>query len=422
MKTKFFTILWIVAMAFFMAACNSDGDETIALEYGNPQKMLVGIWTDGKCYRIVDEEVKEEVDNPDAWLVDPLEFYDDGTYTTGDGKTYKWYFNESTEDYPYTGDIVLNGYTYSIVSMGNGKLVIERPIGGYTYRWEFGKSSTPEDEGGEDNGGGNDWTIEGLGNTSDKNPYKPVSSKLVSKITREMTYTKDKTTSKVVYLFKYDKKSRIIEYTIQSYNTTTNSVAESETYNFTYDNTNVYLYCNGKILNKGVIGSNGYLTTLYDGNSTKVSGTFRYTDYGDYGYKATYIASGTNNWSPEYKKWSKGLTSNGLGDAFDYSADFPNIVGSVDFNGLFYTSYQWEWFMHLDKPQVIWGLFDFCGSRSRTIARSCQRGNYWKDECTGRQFIDTSVDYSDWAISQFQITRTAINDPFIADYTIEYQK
>lgn len=427
MNTKLFTILWLALAALLMVACNPDGDETIALEYGKPEKMVVGTWGEGKYYRVDDEGYKEEVNNPDHWLTEPLVFNEDGTYITGDGKTYNWSFVTDSDGSPYTDEVKLNGYYYDIISMGDGRWILSREINGYTYYWEFGKTSSPEKEDNDEEGGG---SIEGLGDISDKNPYKPVAGKLVSKITLERVFSKDNTKNKFVYLFKYDKRSRIIEYTVQTYNTITNIIVNSVKYNFIYDNSNVYLYCDGKILNKGTIGSNGYLATLYDGNSSKKVGSFTYTADSKGIYKVTYIESGSSNWSPTYysydstapgnnKQW-RDMISNGMGDKFTYGGEVPNLANSVDFNGLFYTSYQWEWFMHLDKSEVIWGLFDFCGSRSSTVASSCQRGSYWTDSCESIRFVDTSLDYNDWTLSYFSIGRTALNSPFKATYNIEY--
>ena len=59
-------------------------------------------------------------------------------------------------------------------------------------------------------------------------------------------------------------KSRIIEYTIDNYDAISNMVTESNKFNFTYDDSKVYLYYNEELMNTGVVGHNGFLDYLYE--------------------------------------------------------------------------------------------------------------------------------------------------------------
>lgn len=73
----------------------------------------------------------------------------------------------------------------------------------------------------------------------------------MSKITLTRVYPD--VTNKFVYLFEYDKKSRIIDYTVQTYNTITNTVTREEKFNFIYDDDKVRLYHDGELMNTAVM-------------------------------------------------------------------------------------------------------------------------------------------------------------------------
>ena len=115
-QNKFFTALAAVIMSLFaLTGCNSDGDETISLEYGSVKKMIVGQWVvtggsaSGGSSRV-------------------LTFTDDGYYTdSSDGgtKRHPWRLSgSSSDDEPYYGGIYLDGQYYDITSMSDGNWVL----------------------------------------------------------------------------------------------------------------------------------------------------------------------------------------------------------------------------------------------------------------------------------------------------------
>ena len=92
----------LMAAMLCMTACNKDGDETIALEFGNVKKMIVGKWK---------VEGSGEV----------FTFTDDGYYNkSSDGGTrkYTWRLDSDYSSGPYFGGIYLDGTHYDIESMG----------------------------------------------------------------------------------------------------------------------------------------------------------------------------------------------------------------------------------------------------------------------------------------------------------------
>ena len=137
------------------------------------------------------------------------------------------------------------------------------------------------------------------------------------------------------------------------------------------------------------------------------------------------MQSGNQTWNPIYEYNSYTHTYTNMispqegGDYFGYERDADNNV-SVDINGLVSTHYQWEWFMHLDYADIIWGLFDFCGKRSERIASTIDREPYWTDQMTNFRIVAPGS--GKYIPATIQMTRTGLNNPFVADYTIEYVK
>ena len=254
---KLYISLFIFTLV--MSGCISDGDETYVLEEPGIEasKMIIGGWRKSNV-KVLDEdgnEVHNSAIEGSLEEIPDITFDEEGnytiTYTDGKTETGKWNISDD-EEYLY-----LDGTNWEIYSFGEDKLVIIYEYfykGKYYYiMYIFDRTSSPApEEGGEDGG------MPGLGDVSDNNPYKPWGKNLVSKITLTRRYTDDNTVSKTVYLFQYDKKSRIIEYTEQSYNTLNNTVTKTNKFNFTYDDSKVYLYYNGELMNYGVIGANGY--------------------------------------------------------------------------------------------------------------------------------------------------------------------
>lgn len=411
---KSYVFLFIFALT--ISSCISDGDETYVLEEPEIEasKMIIGGWNKSSV-KILDEDGNEVHNNAlesELEEMPDIAFEDNGNYTItypdGETETGKWNISDD-EGYLY-----LNDTAWEIYSFGENKLVIVYEYlykGKYYYvMYIFDKTSSPSQE---EEGGKNE--IPGLGDTSDNNPYKPWGKNLVSKITLTRRYTDDNTVNKVVYSFQYDRKSRIIEYTVESYNTLNNTVANTDKFNFRYDDSKVYLYYNGELMNYGVIDANGYLSTLYEGNSTTANSTFRYDSDG----YVTYLKTDTQEWEPVYDDYYGMISPDAGGDKLSYGIDLFNVA-SVDLNGLVTTCYQWEWFMHYDYSGVVFGLFDFYGKRSERMVQEVRRGNYWTDSFTGGDGIDFSEPFYGILPTMLEYTRTGLNDSFVATYEIEY--
>ena len=97
--------LMLMLMSLTVTSCNSDGDETIALEYGNPRKMIVGEWIVGTGTRV--------------WV-----FTDDGYYTDsqdGGKARHTWRLeSNASDDTPYYSGIYLDGTLYDILLLSDG--------------------------------------------------------------------------------------------------------------------------------------------------------------------------------------------------------------------------------------------------------------------------------------------------------------
>lgn len=136
-----------------------------------------------------------------------------------------------------------------------------------------------------------------------------------------------------------------------------------KTYTFTYEDVKVYLWLDGKIVNTGFVGSNGYLTTMWNGNdATKGVSTFTYNSNKNLG-KLEYKSSTAQSWMPVYSDGN--LTSLYSDGSHNFTYTSSGNTFSVDLDGFISAVYQWEWFMH--DAEVIWGLFDFYGKRSQKL-------------------------------------------------------
>ena len=395
-----------------MPGCISDREETYVLE--DPEltasKMIVGGWKQS-AIKAVDEDVND-VPLSEAGVTSPeetpdVEFDDEGNYTVTypDGTTSTGTWNISSDEMYLT----IGGESWQIYSFGENKLVLMREVyynGKYyyiMYIYERTSSPKPEAEPGDD---------VKIGGTNDNNPYKPYGKNLISKITENLRFT-DGQSTRTVHTFQYDGKSRIAEYEVQK--TNVRGVTETSTFRFVYDEEKVHLYMNDEMINNGTIGTNGYLSTLYKENGSTANSTFTYNSVG----QLTRLVCGTQSWSPSYDYEGNMTSPDSGGDILNYSYDIFNNY-SVDLNGLFSSCYQWEWLMHFDYSGVVFGLFDFYGQRGNRIAWKCQRGSYWTDtitDWTGGMNADPD---SPNRLTDVEITRTAINNPFTADYKIEY--
>lgn len=328
--------LAIMLCLFAISSCISDGDETVVLETGNVQarKMLLGEWK-LSSKTVVDEDGIEQ-SKEDISEEPNLEFTEDGncklTYPNGNSVNQKW---------DLSGDfysIFISDIRYEIYTLGKNILVLVINYEDYYLKFVYYKLSSPEQNDGEEGE---------IGGTDDNNPYKPYSARF--KVTKIVVDDKD------TYTFEYDGKGRIMRYK-----------TPSKTYTFTYDDTKAYLWLNGKIVNTGFVGSNGYLTKMWNGTSESGGvSTFVYiTDmdyYMNYLNRVEYKGTGAiQYWKPAYSDGNMTFLYNDGSHNFTYTSSDNNF--SVDLNGFISAMYQWEWFMH--DAEVIWGLFDFYGVRS----------------------------------------------------------
>lgn len=410
---KLCTLLLLCVTMMF--SCISEGEETYVLEEPTLKatQMIIGGWKYSDV-KVLDEEGNEVTnlgtDNIDQDIPN-IEFDNEGNYTIThpNGETDKgvWSISDD-ESHLHIGDT-----DWEIYSFGENRLVLIYEYyyeGKYYYiMYIFDRTFSPADTPETDEG-----SMPGLGDISDNNPYKPTEKNLISKITlNRSSSTGD---SKVIHTFQYDKKSRIIEYVVQSTNSKGSS--ETNTFNFIYDNSKVYLYMNGEMLNNGTIGANGYLSNLYKTNTSNINSTFTYNTKGQ--LTKLNVEGSSSNWSPSYDNEGNMTSPQPNGDQLKYNYDIFNKY-SVDLNGLFTSCYQWEWFMHLDYSGVVFGLFDFYGQRGNRVAYSCQRGNYWIDgikDFTGGWSANPN-DTSD-RLTYVVIERSGLNNSFVARYEIEY--
>lgn len=409
--------LMLLAASATLCACISDGDETIVLEesQATASQLILGGW-ELAGYEVTDENgnpVNEPGIESQVPAMPSFDFQDDDIclITPPNEAVTEGKYNISNDG----STLWVEGYgEWEIYSLGKNKLVLIRDIiykgQTYTVTYTLVRNAPGANDPNEGLGGG-------IGNVDDNNPYQPWGRNLVSKITLTRHYTSDNDIDKIVYNFQYDVKSRIIEYTVQKYDALSNLVTSTDKFNFTYDDGKVYLYYNDKLMNTGVIGHNGYLNYLYEGDASEANSLFNYdTD----GY-VTYLNTDGTEWTPTYaNSWNDGknlISPTMGGDKLSYNSDALNNL-SVDFNGLTTSCYQWEWFMHYDYSGIVLGLFDFYGKRSHLVASKVVRSSYWIDEMT--DWETTKSDTGDYIITFYQITRTSANNPFIATYEIEY--
>lgn len=162
MKRKYNTITMLFALLAMLclAGCNSDGDETIALEYGSPKKMIVGQWKLGEIYRYVNGTRSPGTSygnwRPGVLLI----FYSDGYYTDSSdgGRTrHRWTLgNDYREGEPYYGGITLDDEDFGIDYLGPEHWVLIPGGGGYDDddhhegHWILGWDKDDDDDDGGD--------------------------------------------------------------------------------------------------------------------------------------------------------------------------------------------------------------------------------------------------------------------------------
>lgn len=386
-------------------------------------EIIIGNWNNSSI-KILDEngneineiEVKEIAINN----IPKIEFKESGNYTITypEGKTESGQWNISNnESIIYIGEL-----EYNISSFDKDKIVITQTLvhneKTYYIKFIFDRTSSPETPTDD----GNDGDKPGIDETSDNNPYKPYNTKfMVSKITKNIEYTNSISglKEKHVYLFKYDKKNRIMEYTRQIERYAKNDYYHTVThkYNFKYDDKNVYIYCNDALYATGIIGNNGYLTELHTESPSipeneGVNATFR---YGDDGF-VTYIKTYNKEWFPEYEGTGdyKMLTSSNTDyPDYSYGVDIFNFA-SVDLNGLTRECYNWEWEIY---DNFILGLFDFYGKRTYRIIDTSGDG---VTKLTNGNGLNISNPLYGIVPTMLEYQNTGGYDPFVETYEIEY--
>lgn len=414
-RTRIYALMLLAASAT-LGACISEGDETIVLEesQATASQLILGEW-ELEGYEVTDKNgnlVNEPGIENKVPVMPSFDFKDDNICLVTPP-------DEAVAESKYTisndGSILwVQGYgEWEIYSLGKNKLVLLRDIiyEGEIYTVKYTLVRHAAEENPNEGLGGE------IGSVNDNNPYQPWGHNLVSQVTLTRHYLVNNDIDKIVYNFQYDVKSRIIEYTVQKYDALSNFVVSTDKFNFTYDDNRVYLYYNDQLMNTGIMGHNGYLNYLYEGNSNDPCCSFNYDTEG---YVTSLNCDGTE-WTPVYTtSWNGGrnLTEpTAGGDKLSYNSDALNNM-SVDFNGLTTSCYQWEWSMHDEYSGVVLGLFDFYGKRSHLVASKEVRSSYWIDEMT--DWETTKSDTGDYVITSYQITRTATNNPFIATYEIAY--
>lgn len=149
---KWLILVAIIMSIFSLMGCNSDGNETISLEYGNAKKMVVGQWIIGDITRSgnYSSDFVFRDWSPGTWLV----FFDDGTYSDSSdgGKTpHQWVLTGTSDDStPYYGGIELEGKEFGIGNLGPDSWILRYPKGagdGDIPGWELGLDKESDDPG-----------------------------------------------------------------------------------------------------------------------------------------------------------------------------------------------------------------------------------------------------------------------------------
>lgn len=227
--------LILLVAVLVMTGCNSDGDETIALEYGNPHKMIVGEWIVGTGTRV--------------WV-----FTDDGYYTDsqdGGQKRHTWRLDSNTrEGEPYYGGIYLDGTYYDILLLSDG-----------LWRLKNGSTLLELSHGSE--GVAND------GQSNGSNHNAGGSGKLASTITISKGSTRSETEYQTIKFF-YDNNNRV---KAVEYGGTDEIVIGPQGYHLDYNINGTTMTLSGYDLRnssvtmtspgKGTVNSQGYLEMEY---------------------------------------------------------------------------------------------------------------------------------------------------------------
>lgn len=243
-----------------MTGCNSDGDETIALEYGKPHKMIVGEWVVGT--------------GPRVWI-----FTDDGYYTDSKDngeKRHTWRLDSnSQEDEPYYGGIYLDGVYYDILLLSDG-----------LWRLKNGNTLLELSHGGTGNDADNE------DQNSESNHNAGGSGKLASTITISSASTRSTSEYQTIKFF-YDSNNRV---KAVEYGGTDEIVIGPQGYHLDYNISGTTMTLSGYDLRnssvrmtspgKGTVNSQGYLEMEYfETNESEIKKNDYLIDYYEHNSK-----------------------------------------------------------------------------------------------------------------------------------------
>lgn len=277
MKTIYkFQYILIMLCGLLFSGCLKDGDETIALENGQVEKMILGRW--------LITTPKGNLPSRFKWTSGTsIIFYEDGTFTdSSDGhKTrHKWYLGNG-------GGIYFDGYHFGYPSWGRGKWILQYPYGSEDPTWE---SELDYEDGGEE--------VEEP--EEEKGVYR------VKSITADRCYS----SSSCTYTFTYNDDGSIKTF-YDGYSNTT--------YNYTYSSGQVTINSVGTTKKS----SNTYSLNTNGAIQSDVNGTYSYTTSG---YLSAYKSgSGYEIYTWSSTDYSKKSTSYAVEGKFCSESNNSNI-------------------------------------------------------------------------------------------------
>ena len=330
-----------------LSSCNSDGDETISLEYGNPKKMIVGKWILGNIYRYVNGTPQQGSSYGKWYPGTVLVFYDDGTFTdsSDDGRDkHHWQLKDNSNDSePYYGGIRLDYDDYDIGSLGDDHWVlIPRGDngGGTGYdddddRWHLGW----------DKDGDNDDDDNNNGKEPEDQPKTPEINTLIKKIVKKNSNGYNQT-----WEFTYDSNKRV-----------TKMKTDYFTFSYSYQGNqiNVSGYGSGIVAN---LNSAGQITTATN-NQSNTKTTYTYDSNGFlkkahnnyFDFEVLYKDGNLKSVVEKDNFGTKNYTYDDIGHKNDANLDLNCFIISPTFeNGV------------VDN-MLLFAPFDLFGKRSKTL-------------------------------------------------------
>lgn len=269
---------WLaLSLVLLFTACNKNEDLTLIIEDGQPtiSTLIVGQW-EPTTISIVDRLTGEilETEEPESGNSSFWEFFEDGTFGRSDKPDERFHWQADEEDF----SINIGDKQWNVDWLTKLKLRLrERMDDSRDKYYDFGRIGDFIDEGEEEE--------------------QPTAGSRIAKITATTTYLHSSNKKVDTYTFKYDKKGRISEYSIEGtsapfkYNYEQNmvSVSGSESYKGTLNSKNCIetlqsLNTSQPTVATASYNSNGYLSMLnntvlkYDRNNNLESiGYFEYT-------------------------------------------------------------------------------------------------------------------------------------------------